>query len=118
MQEFDYTYDEDRAERVVALLDALDVPAVVDQFEPAMFQVRLDPADRATNGWVAIAGPVAGFGLGWFVIETTLDPDDLAYVVASGDNLTAATVVSLGEPVTAEPAQVTIALMGLLAQRP
>lgn len=117
MREFEYLFAEDHAERVAGLLAALDVPAVSEEFEPGMFQVRIDPADRTTErGWVAVAGQGDDLSLGWFAIETGLDVEGFPSDSATGLYVTTSTVVPLGVPVTAEPARVAIALMGFLSQ--
>lgn len=120
MRETEYLFAEDHAERVADLLAALDIPAVVDEFEPGMFQVRIDPIDRTTErGWVAVAGQGNDIdrAWGWFVIETALDTEGFPHASATGLYQTTSTVVPLGVPVAAEPARVAIALMGFLSQR-
>ena len=110
--DLDYLFDGAIAERVVGLLTALGVEATVEEYEPGMHQVRLDPSDRRTrHGWVAVAGQGEDMNLGWFLIETSRDTDG-RYTTTDGY-----TPISLGLPISAEPAQVATAIMTFLAGR-
>lgn len=101
------------AQRVTDLLNALDVPAALDHYEPGMFQVRLDPTDRTQpHGWIAVAGTDTDGEPGWLVLKTSRD-DDFDFYDTAED----IAPIRLYLPVTAEPAQVAIALMAFLAKK-
>lgn len=102
------------AARVVNLLTTLDINATLDHFEPGMFQVRIDPLDRTQpHGWIAVAGTDNDRVPGWVVMQTTLDAAGFGFYDTTED----CTPIRLYLPVSAEPAQVAIALMTFLAKR-
>lgn len=117
--DLDYMFNGDIAERVVDLLNALDIPAEADWYEPGMCQVRVDPTDRTQpHGWVFVAGQGNDMTLGWYAIQTTSEAaprsgEDRVIFYTTDDF----TPISLGLPVSAEPAQVATAIMAFLAGR-
>lgn len=79
----DLMFDRDITTGVVGhlttLFDGVGTVPVVDDYEPGMAQVRLDPTDpTATEGWVAVAGMTIDHRPGWVLIPT------VAYIDAEG----------------------------------
>lgn len=114
MQTYDndlaYMFDGAIAERVVALLNVFDIPAEVEEYEPGMHQIRLDPVDGSTqSGWIAVAGQGNDMTLGWFAIRTTRYENGHGF-----EPMDFFEPVSLNLPISAEPGQVAPAIMALL----
>lgn len=72
------------------LFDGHGTTPVADEYEPGMWQVRLDPTDpEATNGWVAVAGTTTNGMPGWVLIPTVATTDAKGtrwFMTADDDN--------------------------------
>lgn len=116
--DLEYLFNGDIAERVVALLNVFDVPAEADQYEPGMWQVRVDPDDRTQpHGWLFMAGQGHDMELGWFAIETTLDDEFVPRNFPTGGLYYATDdfePLRLGLAIDAEPGQIAPVVMAFL----
>ena len=67
------------------LLDGFGAAAVAEEYEPGMWQIRLDPTDpKAENGWIAVAGTTANGLPGWVLLSTVrfTDGESVWFVTA------------------------------------
>lgn len=63
---------------LVSMFDGLGTTPAAEEYEPGMWQVRLDPTDpEADNGWIAVAGQNSSGQPGWVLLSTvrTQDPE-------------------------------------------
>lgn len=89
----DLMFDHDIALGVVGelsrLFDGHGTIPVVEEYEPGMSQVRLDPIDPdVTNGWVAVGGTTNNGLPGWVLIPTVAytDAHGTSFMTADDDN--------------------------------
>ena len=71
-----------------SLIDGFNGPAVAEEYEPGMWQIRLDPTDpNAVNGWIAVAGQNSGGTPGWVLLSTVrIDtPNGAGFVTADDE---------------------------------
>lgn len=61
------------------LFDGFGTTPEAEEYEPGMWQVRLNPTDpEAVNGWVAVAGFTPGGLPGWVLLSTVRMPSYIA----------------------------------------